>query len=342
MEIKKISLYDLSLKITEKEYRELPSLSQSTLSTYEREGFSKIPTLFEKVESPSLLFGSVVDCLVTSPDEFNSLFVVESLPKLSDSLDPIMRDLFRICYNEFGDKIPDTIIHEVCDRHNYYSNPKFHNARLKKVREEGMILYKALARVGDKTLIDQELYDKAVRCVDAIKSSYAANYFYESPFEDINVYHQLKFEGEYDGIKIKGMLDSVVVDHKNKLIIPVDLKTGYKPSYNFPESYVKWGYSIQSNMYTYLLEQNILTHEDYKGYRVTDFIFIQISPSDFIPLVWKDIHNKSMLPLMNSKGEVLCRNWRDILRELNGYLTNNADIPNNISKEKPNNIHDFL
>ena len=60
MEIKK-SLYDISWKCSEPEYRADPALSYSVLAKYEREGFENLDTLFDRVESPSLLFGSIVD-----------------------------------------------------------------------------------------------------------------------------------------------------------------------------------------------------------------------------------------------------------------------------------------
>ena len=51
------SLKDISLNISEEEYRKMPELSYSTLAKYERGGFNSLSTLFDKVESPSLLFG---------------------------------------------------------------------------------------------------------------------------------------------------------------------------------------------------------------------------------------------------------------------------------------------
>ena len=70
-------LIDISLPITEPEYRQRPELSYSTLSRYESLGFDGLDRLFDKVESSSLLFGSCVDCLTTDGmDAFNELFTV--------------------------------------------------------------------------------------------------------------------------------------------------------------------------------------------------------------------------------------------------------------------------
>ena len=55
----------ISWLVPESEYREDKALSYSTLSTYEKGGFYAISTLSEKKESPSLLLGSIVDCIIT-------------------------------------------------------------------------------------------------------------------------------------------------------------------------------------------------------------------------------------------------------------------------------------
>ena len=63
------SLKDISWLVTEETYRADKALSYSTISKFKREGFEHLDTLFDKVESPSLFLGSLVDCLTTDPPE---------------------------------------------------------------------------------------------------------------------------------------------------------------------------------------------------------------------------------------------------------------------------------
>ena len=63
------SLKDISWLVDEPTYRADKALSYSTISKFKREGFEHLDTLFDKVESPSLLLGSLVDCLTTDPPE---------------------------------------------------------------------------------------------------------------------------------------------------------------------------------------------------------------------------------------------------------------------------------
>ena len=69
------SLKDISWDVTEDQYRADSALSYSTLSRFNREGFDNLAHLFDKIESPSLLFGSVVDTLLTGTEkEFEDRF----------------------------------------------------------------------------------------------------------------------------------------------------------------------------------------------------------------------------------------------------------------------------
>ena len=63
------SLYDISWKVDEPTYRADPALSYSTLARYEREGFNNLDKLFDRIETPSLVFGSCVDTLITGNEE---------------------------------------------------------------------------------------------------------------------------------------------------------------------------------------------------------------------------------------------------------------------------------
>ena len=65
----KKSLKDISWQVDELEYRADNSYSYSTLAKFDREGFEKLDSLFDRVESPSLLFGSCVDTLITGSQE---------------------------------------------------------------------------------------------------------------------------------------------------------------------------------------------------------------------------------------------------------------------------------
>ena len=71
------NLKDISWQVDESTYRADPALSYSILARYEREGFNNLDKLFDRIETPSLIFGSCVDTFITgSEEEFNKLFMV--------------------------------------------------------------------------------------------------------------------------------------------------------------------------------------------------------------------------------------------------------------------------
>lgn len=96
--------------------------------------------------------------------------------------------------------------------------------------------------------------------------------------------HQVELVMDYKGIKLKGTVDRLLVDHDNKTIIIRDLKTTSQMYFNnFEEdtSFLTeltrrdpYNYYLQMYMYKFLCE-NL-----YQGYKVTDIIIDAIGTSD--------------------------------------------------------------
>ena len=89
------SLKSISWDVPEDIYRQDDALSYSTLAKYERSGFNGLATLFDRVESPSLTFGSMVDEMITgSMESFNERFLVAEYPQTPDSIIQIVKKVF--------------------------------------------------------------------------------------------------------------------------------------------------------------------------------------------------------------------------------------------------------
>ena len=87
------SLKDLSLDISEAEYRLDPALSYSRLSQFFKNG-AKALISNEKIDTPSLRFGSLVDCILTAPEEFDDRFYVADIDRFSDTFRKMTEDIF--------------------------------------------------------------------------------------------------------------------------------------------------------------------------------------------------------------------------------------------------------
>jgi hypothetical protein len=242
------SLYDISWQCSEEEYRADPAYSYSTIARFNREGFENLNRLFDKIDTPSLTFGSIVDTLLTgTKEEFDNKFEITQLPDISDSLVQITKALFNLYHEDYRslELIPDDIISTVGEKNGYYANPKYAQYRVKKIREECDDYYNLLFLCMNKTLISTEDYQSALECVDRLRNCEATKKYFESnnPFdESIQRFYQLKFKGDYDGISLRCMADLIIVNHKEKTIIPCDLKTTSSPEWVFYKSFYKWGY----------------------------------------------------------------------------------------------------
>ena len=340
-------LKDISWLVNEATYRADKDLSYSNLSTYNREGFSKLDSLFEEISGPGLTFGNMVDTLLTEGiDLYNNKFAVAEFPVLTESRLAVVEEVFAKhskTYSKLED-IPAPLILNTINELEFQTNWK-DDTRVNNIIKNGVEYYALKYQTRGKEIVTEEDHQDAVKCVEKLKNSTTTGWFFTpEPFDDtIDREFQLKFKGQYKGIGIRCMADLIIVDHKNKTIIPCDLKTSYYPEWEFPRSFIKWNYYIQAQMYWYIIRQNLDKDPYFKDFKLSNFIFIVISRNTLTPLVWEYPDTKVEGDCYYGKNkDILCRNWRGILEELNYYLTNNPDIPLGIHKDKTNNITTIL
>ena len=345
------SLKDISWLVDEPTYRADEALSYSTLSTYEREGkFEKLPTLFEHKESPSLLWGSCLDTLLTDGEEaYNEQFFVAEFPPCSSSIINIVKSLFNLykdTYNSLFD-IPTSSIITETEIAKYQLNWKG-ETRAKKVREEGEDYYRLLYLAGDKQIISTKINNDVRVAADALRSSSATSLFFTpvSPFDgNIEILYQLKFKGEHEGVPYRCMLDACVVNHDEKWILPVDLKSSSKREYNFFKSFIEWGYFWQGKLYTDLLRQNILKDDYFKDFTIKPYIFVVVNNSgdNPIPLAWEFKESINTDDFICGKNkQFVFRSPYTIGKELWEYLHSHPSTPKGINIDKPNDLIEWL
>lgn len=328
------TLYDLSWQVSEEEYRADNAYSYSTIARFNREGFDNLSKLNDKLETPSLLFGSMVDTLLTDgQEEFDKKFEVAELPNISDSLVEICKFLFST-YNESCrsiDLIPDDVISSIGEQCNYYANPKYAQFRVKKIREECKEYYNTLFLAQDKILVSTTDYQDVKDCVEVLKTDKFTKIYFEenNPFNhDIERFYQLRFKGEWKGIKLRCMADLLIVNNNTKTIIPCDLKTSSKKEWRFYKSFIDYGYWIQAQLYWYIIRQNLDKDPVYKDYKLLDYRFIVVNRVTKKPLVWEYTDTRCEIDCTYGKnGEYVCRNWRNIVSELDYYMKHSLDYP---------------
>lgn len=346
--MKKLS--EIAWNVSEETYRNDPALSYSTLSRFDREGFEKLDSLFDKQESPSLLLGSIVDTILTDgEEEFNNRFIVADYPVISDSIIQIVKELFNR-YSETCNNINlisnDAII-EVAAIYNYQNNWK-PETRAKVIKEKGFQYYNLLYLSIDKTLVSQTMYNDAVRMVEALRNSAATRWYFieNNPFEpNVERYYQLKFKATLNGVDYRCMADLIIALHDTKELILCDLKTTGHPEYEFYKSFVTWNYSYQARLYSRIIAENIKNDPYFKDFKLSNYRFIVVNKETLNPLVWEFplTHAIGDLKIENEKGYVtILKDPEKIGQELSSYLSSRPRVPSGIDELDNNNIVEWL
>ena len=347
--MKKLS--EVAWNVPEEQYRADPALSYSTLSRFDREGFNKLDSLFDKIETPSLTFGSAVDSIITGgQEEFDTRFMVADFPSTPDSIIQIVKELF----NRFSETctninlISNNAIIEVASIYSYQNNWK-PETRAKVIKEKGFDYYNLLYLSQDKTILNTETYQDVCRAVDALKTSEATKFYFadNNPFEpNIERFYQLKFKATLNGIDYRCMFDELVVFSDTKEIQPLDLKTSCKKfdrEWDFPSHYIEWSYQMQNRLYVRILQDVISKDEYFKDFKILPYKDIIIFRGSDTPLVW-DISftfEKGTL-YFGKNNQIEMKDPEDIGKKLSSYLSSRPRHPNGIDAFGTNNIVEWI
>ena len=345
------SLKEISWNVDEDTYRKDPSLSYSIIAGYLRGGFHSLSHLFEKEETPALKFGSIVDTLMTEPEEVfkNKFYIVDGnniTGKIKDIIDYLIEELGG---DSFGDieEIDPILLLQAINKFDY--NPKWGDkAKINAVISNGKQYYRERILSRGKILITKEDYQDALLCVNALRESEATKrFFFDDPFNnDIEILYQTKFKGSNNNIPYRCMFDLLIVDHKNKIIYPKDLKTTGDYEDEFYRSFIKWNYDIQARNYYRLLKQAIEQDDYFKDFEIDDFEFIVINRNSRTPLIWRYDATKAIgdIELNNPQSgkSILMKDPWIVGEKLWSYLTHPTSLPDNIKENEANSIIDFI
>ncbi len=142
-----------------------------------------------------------------------------------------------------------------------------------------------LAFKHNKELITMSDYLDAKETVAALKTHKHTSHIFDPQEEYIESYSQLELNFEYKNFKFLGFVDKVIIDHRNKTIRMIDLKTGSDPLYKFEGTFIKYKYYLQEAVYgkgvDYLKKKLGLEH-----YAVLPFQFVYIKRGVQTPIVY--------------------------------------------------------
>ena len=331
------------MNLPEQEYHDYPAWSYSAIAKYARNGFSAIATIHDKVTpTPEMEFGSLFDSFITKGKQTLDDYAVAdfSVPPAEKGVLDILATTST--YNHF-EEIPMNEVINAAESARYQPNWKPYTR------------YDKIAKYSDyydtlksgKKLVSKADWDDAMGMYKVFREDpYLKTLFGTKSTKDVEYIYQAQFvvdyETEFHGtVKVKCMFDLLIVNHKEKTIQPVDLKTSSMPAYDFPEHFVKMRYDIQGDEYSDVLRLVIDKIPEYQDYTILPYLFTDVSRTDMVPVTF--VYDQTA-GLSFTKGEktYTYKRWDELLDEIIEYEDSHAVAPHYISVQGPNNLIEIL
>lgn len=218
-----------------KEYFELEAISGSALRALPRSPFIQI-----KTESDALKLGSAVDCLVTTPNEWDDEFIILDTKGPTAKMELFVNSLIKAgTINE--ETIECAFIESTYD----VKRKKLILEQFNELWKDWTQNYIDTMSQEDKLVINPEMYNHAQIVSGSILSSEFCAPYLDGEAQFCVQWKKKVKELEFD---LKGLLDIVQID--SKTILPIDIKTTSKPLNGFMQSFMQYRYDIQAALNT--------------------------------------------------------------------------------------------
>jgi len=260
------------------------TLSYSKLSDFDRNGAMSLVRR-NSAEGAAVKHGSLVDDLLV--DNMTGSTICEERYYKFDGEKPsatlgLLCDVILKNYLTVPTNLDDIV--DIIKLNKFWGNIKNEAVLIEKFDIPEFWNYiDAMYEVGDKILITTEEYMDAMEIVSILKNHKYSKDIIINEYENL---YQQKFEMQYKGFLLRGILDLISIDHKNKIVYFTDLKTGKNPAIEFEDSFIKWRYYFQGAIYMLASEQ-IMRNLGIRDYKIEKFQFLYISKSDKTPLLYK-------------------------------------------------------
>jgi hypothetical protein len=275
-------------KKSEKEYRAISVDSSSSIKDFikDRKAYFKKYIIGEKTNeerNQAMIVGSLVDCLLFTPDDFEDKFIMSKYKapngKMGDFVNALHK--FSVLYN---DKAFTDIALEAYRESGY--DWKFETVINKFTGSDAEGYYNELLLSEKKIIITESDRTNAENIINSFKGNpFTSSVINVDISEDIEVFDQLQYEFDYV-LPLKMMADRVIVNRKKKTVSPYDLKVTYNVELFITEFFIKKYAYIQSTLYTVGLTHWI--KENFPGYSLQPFRFIVADSINYYdPLIYE-------------------------------------------------------
>jgi hypothetical protein len=286
---------------TEATYRAVMLDSSSSLKDFsmDRKKYYKKYILNETVEdkdSSAATMGRIVETLLMEPDEFDKRFFMSSCTSTPTGL---MLDFVEALYRHTRDATDENgkvtrPMNELLE--DAYKDSGFkikYEAVINKfIGSDAEIFYNEIRRVRtlNLTVVNTAEVSVAEKIVEQLRinstTAPIVNMVNSSRYQVID---QMQVEGyEVDDHEFKSMIDKVIIDHKEKIISPYDLKCTWSVENFYEEYYLYRRAYIQAYLYYYaMLHMANNPESEYYGYTVEYLKFIVCDSTNYYqPLIY--------------------------------------------------------
>ena len=284
-------------------YFDIKAVSNSSLSYINPESGGN-PRLFRKFldglldEKPSKSFelGTLIHEELLEPGKLDIVPDNTPGPKTQDILDALWVRLYQDTPEEYLDAMDGTVpldeltegTWEAVIPADFY--PKYAlQTKINRIVKDGTDYWKALFTHRGKKIVDAATWHIVQGCIESIKAhpvaealicgnafGHADEAFNETEIQ-FDMDWPLRDSDSFVQIPVKGKLDRILLNHKEKTITLVDLKTTASPLGRFEETVAKYAYYRQLAWYRMLLEHA------YPEYEVTEIYIVAVQTNKEYP-----------------------------------------------------------
>lgn len=277
-------------------YKRIDAVNYSTLKAILSESFN-----YAKKKSDAMDLGNLVDCKITTPEEFEAQFaVITNEP--GDKPKQIIDHIFDAESTEILplDQYYKEYLYTLMDMYKYYSGTykdKRDPRRLEKLISDSSEYYQERQKLSGKIIVSQKDIELADRIATSIKNGRFTAPFHNLPF-GIKVHNQVVITWTTTGLACKALLDRVLENTTDnpipigsyvlpgKSVIIIDYKTMQGKVSRFSKQMWKYRYDIQGSFYSYGTNQWIAHNKP--DVSLADFFFIvESTTSPGAPMVYR-------------------------------------------------------
>lgn len=345
----------------DKAYKDKFAISQSALKDWEVMAPSKWYKTWVTKEIPrpeagaSASFGTLLDCLMLTPNKFDKNFLVADIPLPSESIQNIVTDVLKHIkelnvnatkMNEINNtKIPmkelkldyPDFIASFAIKHEYYV--KQPARALNEVMNKGKDFFDFLVKTEGKLVVTKEDKSTADNLKDILLNHPRSRGFFIAKKDCRIVFQQRIFADlELSGFQnleimpMKGAIDIIHFNDKRKEVREADLKwTSDAFLFNSSTGPVrKFDYLAQHSVYDFLLREWLKTYEGgkYQDYTVCPPLNVVIDSDHRIPYLYTYNHTDLHIKRYGHEGMPWIKGWEQKVNEIAWHMdTQQWEVP---------------